>query len=88
MHAEPSESSSSDLVTQYERVVLMLLLQSEQLWTRSELEREVAGTTGKPGNVAIAIDSLNAAGLVHLSGELVIPTRPARRMEELNPGVI
>jgi hypothetical protein len=88
MHEERSESLLLDVINQYERVVLMVLLGDEHPWTRAELEREVAGTKGKPGDVSTAINSLYTAGLVHLSGELVIPTRPARRMEELNPGCI
>ena len=88
MHPESTECPCLDVITQYERVALMLLFEYEHPWTRAELEREIAGTKGKPGNVSTAIDSLYAAGLVHLSGEMVIPTRPARRMEELNPGVI
>jgi hypothetical protein len=87
MHAERIDSLL-DVIAQYERVALLLLFESEHAWTRAELEREIAGTRGKPGHVGSAIESLYAAGLVHLSGELVTPTRPAWHMEELNPGAI
>jgi hypothetical protein len=90
MHAERSESQlpevESDiveLVGQYERVALMVLLEDAHPWTRSELEREIAGTRGGPGNVTSAIENLYCAGLAHISGELVIPSRAARKLDEM-----
>lgn len=83
MHAEPSESDILEVIAQYERVTLMVLLEDEHPWTRAELEREIAGTNGRPGNVTTAINNLYGAGLIHISRELVIPPRPARHMDEL-----
>jgi hypothetical protein len=84
MHAEPIESDILQVIAQYERVTLMVLLENERPWTRVELEREIAGAKGSPGDAASAINNLYAAGLVHISGELVIPSRPARHMDELD----
>jgi hypothetical protein len=63
---------------------MMLLLESEHSrWSRAELEREVAGAKGNPLDVTDAVNRLYASGLVHLPGELVTPTRAARRTDEL-----
>jgi hypothetical protein len=51
---------------------------------RAELEREISGVRGNPVDVTDAIDTLYATGLVHLHGELVAPSRAARRMTQLN----
>jgi len=51
--------------------------------SREELQREVAGTEGKRAEVGVAIELLYRAGLLTLSGELVLPTRAARYMHEL-----
>ena len=37
-----------------------------------------------PLDVQDALAGLHGSGLVHLQGELVIPTRAARRMDELD----
>lgn len=91
MHAERSESElpavESDpleLVHQYERVALMVLLEDAHPWTRTELEREIARTRARPEEVTGAIENLYYAGLVHISGELVIPSRPARKLDEMD----
>jgi hypothetical protein len=85
MHAERSDSPLVDAATELESVVMMVLLAGDHvLWSRAELEREVAGVRGNPVDVTDAIDTLYATGLVHLHGELVTPTRAARRMTQLN----
>jgi hypothetical protein len=64
--------------------VMMILLESEHSpWSRAELEREIAGVKGDPLDVTDAVNRLYASGLVHLSGELVTPTRAACLMDEL-----
>ena len=85
MHAERSASAIAEIAHHTEAVVMMLLLESEHSpWTRTELEREIAGVKGNPIEVTDAIDNLHGSGLVHVSGELVTPTRAARRIEELD----
>jgi hypothetical protein len=84
MHAERSDSPPIDAATELESVVMMVLLAGDHgVWSRAELEREISGVRGNPGDVTDAIDTLYATGLVHLHGELVTPTRAARRMTQL-----
>jgi hypothetical protein len=62
---------------------MRILLSSEHApWSRAELEREVAGVNGTRSTSPTQSIALRR-GLVHLSGELVTPTRAARRMDEL-----
>jgi hypothetical protein len=85
MHAERSDSPLIGAATEVESVVMMVLLTGDHvLWSRAELEREISGVRGNPVDVTDAIDALYATGLVHLHGELVAPTRAARRMSQLN----
>jgi hypothetical protein len=85
MHAERSDSLPIDAPSELEAVVMMVLLAGDHvLWSRAELEREIAGVRGNPVDVTDAVDALYATGLVHLHGELVTPTRAARRMTQLN----
>lgn len=51
--------------------------------TRDELQREIEGSRREAVDVAEAIDALYGAGLIHVSGELITPTRAARLMDEL-----
>jgi len=63
----------------------LLSLHPVQL-TRAEVVREVAGGAGafeETDLVERAIDQLAVAGLVHLNGEIVLPTRAALRFNEL-----
>jgi hypothetical protein len=84
MHAEPNASPIAERDRHTEAVLMMLLLESEYSpWSRAELEREIAGVRGDPIEVTDAIANLHGSGLVHVSGELVTPTRAARRMDEL-----
>jgi hypothetical protein len=89
MHAERIELTVAERDHLTESAVMMVLLSDEHSpWSRAELEREVAGVRGNPLDVTDAIDRLYASKLVHLSGELVTPTRAARRMDELTGGAI
>lgn len=68
---------------------MMVLLSDEHSpWTRTELALEIAGVRGDPIAVADAINDLYCAGLVHLSGELVVATRAARYSDELHLGAL
>jgi hypothetical protein len=49
MHAERSDSPLIDAPSELEAVVMMVLLSGDHvLWSRAELEREVAGARGNP----------------------------------------
>jgi hypothetical protein len=88
-HAERSELTLAERDRHTEAAVMWRLLSSEHgSWSRAELERDVAGVNGKPLEVADAINRLYAVGLIHLAGELVFPSLPARRMDELTEGAI
>jgi len=65
-----------------EAALMGLLLSGghEGPWTRAELELEVSAT---PLDVGDALAALHGSGLVHVQGELVIASRAARRMDEL-----
>ncbi len=72
-----------------EREVLFLLYRDPFPWTVEELGREL----GDLGNASDAVTSLTAAGLLHrfpavarggAGSEFVIPTRAARRSDELH----
>lgn len=70
-----------------EAVVLrqLLALHPDQI-TLGELVREVAAGAedfGPRDAVERAVRDLGAAGLVHRSGDLVLPSRAARRFDEL-----
>lgn len=49
-------------------------------WTRTEVQREM----GERFGVTDALAALNGAGLIHIEGELVLASRTARRMDELD----
>jgi hypothetical protein len=89
MHREgiDSQYADEDLTSDQDRPVteasLMSLLLSgghAGIWTRAEIELEVSAS---PINVQDALMALQASGLVHLHDELVIPTRAAQRMDDL-----
>jgi hypothetical protein len=76
-------------VIQTQRTVMMVLLSGEHdPWSHAELQREIAGTKYDQVAVADAIRELHGAGLLNITGELVTPTRPARKMDELTDGAI
>jgi hypothetical protein len=84
MHSERSDSPCLALATETIRLVMMVLLSSEHSpWSLSELQREISGAKGDPIDITDAIDELYGAGLVHVSGGLVTPTRAACLMDEL-----
>ena len=89
MHAEPTPCPRTVPLIETERTVMMVLLSGDHdPWTRADLQREIAGTRGDPLAVIDAINGLYGAGLVHFTGELVTPTRAARKMDELTDGAM
>ena len=84
MHADRTDSSPASLAFETQRVVMMVLLSSDPgPWSRADLHREIKGSRGEPIDVDEAIDALYGAGLIHVSDDLVVPTRAARVMDEL-----
>jgi hypothetical protein len=89
MHAERTGCPRAVPAIQTQSVVMMVLLSGEhEPWTQVELQSEIAGTRGDPVAVADAISELHGAGLLNLTGELVTPSRAARKMDELTDGAI
>jgi hypothetical protein len=91
------EQATGERLDQHERHVLLALIQDPFPWTVAELARDM----GKEGRWAEdAVAALDAAGLVHRfvvlrpvgedqreeRVEVVIPTRAARRLDELQGG--
>jgi hypothetical protein len=60
-------------------IVLLLLFDDRMPWTVDELGRELNSRV----EAADAVASLAGAGLVHRLGDFVIPTRAARRSDEI-----
>jgi len=82
MQADRSGCPASDDGVQ--RILMMVLLSSEHRpWSRAELERELSRPGDDLVDVADAVGALYAAGLVHIVGDLVEPTRPARYLDGL-----
>jgi hypothetical protein len=89
MHAERTRCPFAVPAIETQRTVMMVLLSDEHSpWTRADLQREIARAKGDPLAVTDAISDLYGAGLVHVTGELVTPTRAARYMDELTGGAI
>lgn len=65
-----------------ESAVMLLLLSGgyDGPWTDTELERELSASSLQ---VQDALAALSGSGLVHLQDELVIASRAARRMDQL-----
>jgi hypothetical protein len=84
MHADRIDCCPAALAIETQRIVLMVLLSSDPgPWSRADLDREIKGSRGEPIDVDEAIDALYGAGLIHVSDNLVLPTRAARVMDEL-----
>ncbi len=79
----PDQDTTSDADHPVTEAAIMGLLLSgghTGIWTRAEIELEVSAS---PLNVQDALVALQASGLVHLHDELVMPTRAAQRMDDL-----
>ncbi len=86
MYSHRIDCPCAAIATETQRIVLMTLLASGQgPWTRDGLERELSGSKHEPIDPSDAIDDLYSAGLVHVCGEFVTPTRAAWLMDELKP---
>lgn len=82
MQADRSESPVPKEHT--EQVLMVLLLSGGQpRWSRSELERELSRPGREPLNITDAINVLYGAGLVHVSDDMIEPTRAARYFDQL-----
>jgi hypothetical protein len=95
MHREriDSESNTATLIPDpseqdhdqqwVESAVMLLLLSGghDGPWTDTELQRELSAS---PLQVQDALAGLNGSGLVHLQDELVIVSRAAQRMDQLD----
>jgi hypothetical protein len=89
MHAERTGCPRVVPAIETQRTVMMVVLVGEhEPWSRAELEREIAGTRGDPIAVVDAISELHGAGLLHITGELVTPSRAARKMDQLTDGAM
>jgi hypothetical protein len=74
-----------DPFSQIEGALMMILLASDHYpWSRAELQREMSGARGRPVDIDTAIDGLYGAGLIHITGELITPTRSATRMDHVD----
>jgi hypothetical protein len=67
-----------------QKTVLLMLFDDSVPWTLDELGRELKSQL----DAAAAVSALAGAGLVHRPGDFVIPTRAARRSDELYEGAI
>lgn len=80
---ERDEMTGADRLDQRQRTVLMLLFSDPSPWTVQELGRELNGEQLAED----AVRELAGAGLVHrLVGDFIVPTRAARRADDLYEG--
>jgi hypothetical protein len=85
MHAERTGCPHTLPPGEIQRLVMIVILTEDHSpWSRSEIQCQIASARVNPGAVIDAIGDLRAAGLLHVSGELVTATRPARYMDELD----
>ncbi len=66
-----------------EAVMMVLLDDHRDPWTRAELQRMIGSRVCSEDDVSDAIGHLHASGLVNVTGELITASRAARRMDEL-----
>jgi hypothetical protein len=78
-HLEPGERMDNS-----QKTVLLMLFDDRVPWTLDELGRELKNQL----DAADAVSALAGAGLVHRLGDFVIPTRAARRSDELYEGAL
>jgi hypothetical protein len=63
--------------------MIVLLSDDHPRWSRAELEREISKPGDEPVNLTDEINILHSAGLVHVSGDMIEPTRAARVLDQL-----
>jgi hypothetical protein len=78
----PDDPTAGFSDEQIDREVLELLLDAPWPWSLDELAREL----GHRDRATEALRRLSGAGLLHVWGEFVFPTRTARRAHELQLG--
>jgi hypothetical protein len=86
LEAMPRERADNEAIDEHtELVILTLLLEPGEpaQWSLAELGREL----GDALQASDAVASLEAAGLVRRSADLVTPTRAARRFSRLIGGL-
>jgi hypothetical protein len=80
-HSTESDPAQED--AQYERVVLMAVLETHPTQiTEAELVREHAGGPEDCDAFGRAVRDLVGVGLLHRHGDFVLPTRAAVRVKE------
>lgn len=80
----PDDMDPGEQMDTSQRTVLLMLFDDRVPWTLDELGRELKSHS----DAADAVASLAGAGLVHRLGDFVVPTRAARRSDELYGGAI
>jgi len=87
MQDHSTESSPAEDDAKYERAVLMAVLETHPTQiTEAELVREYAGDSedfATHDAFGRAVRDLVGVGLLHRSGDFVLPTRAAVRIKEL-----
>jgi hypothetical protein len=82
MQSDRSESPPAQ--EQTEHVLMILLLSGDQpRWSRSELERELSRPSQPSVSIVDAVNVLHGAGLVHVSDDMIEPTRAACYFHQL-----
>ena len=81
MQDDPTHEACPLEASRCEAIVMLMLLHAGHRWpwSRAEVAREL----GDELLATEAVAGLHAAGLVHRCGELVLPSRPAARMQQL-----
>jgi hypothetical protein len=84
MDRNPHELEPGERMDNSQKTVLLMLFDDRVPWTLDELGRELKSQL----DAADAVSALAGAGLVHRLGDFVIPTRAARRSDELYEGAL
>ena len=80
---QPERSEIEPIAIAEEAVMMVLLDDCRDPWTRAELQRMIGSRVCSEHDVSDAIGHLHGSGLVNVTGELITATRAARRMDEL-----
>jgi hypothetical protein len=80
----PHDMEPGERMDNSQRTVLLSLFDDHVPWTLDDLGRELKCRL----DAADAVSALAGAGLVHRLGDFVIPTRAARRSDELYEGAL
>jgi hypothetical protein len=80
----PDPMEPGERMDNSQKTVLLMLFDDRVPWTLDELGSELKSQL----DAADAVSALAGAGLVHRLGDFVIPTRAARRSDELYEGAL